>query len=115
MPREFRHAIDDMLAAIQGAERAVSGKTIDDYRADWILKHAIERAVEIISEASRALPADVTATQPQINWRAVRAIGNVLRHEYHSLSDPILWNVVIDEFPRLKTALQAIMEQFPER
>lgn len=45
----------------------------------------------------------------------MRAIGNVIRHEYHSLSDPIVWNVVVNELPKLKGALQAIMEQFPKQ
>jgi uncharacterized protein with HEPN domain len=39
---------------------------------------------------------------------SVRGIGNVLRHEYQGLSDPIIWKVVIDELPRLKAAIQAI-------
>jgi uncharacterized protein with HEPN domain len=38
----------------------------------------------------------------------VRGIGNVLRHEYQGLSDPIIWKVVNDELPRLKLAVQAL-------
>ncbi len=48
------------------------------------------------------------ALQADIPWPRIRAVGDVLRHEYHSLSDAVIWNVVIDELPRLKTALLAI-------
>jgi len=38
----------------------------------------------------------------------VRGIGNVLRHDYEGLSDRLIWNVVVDELPPLKVAIQAI-------
>ncbi|WP_366509678.1 HepT-like ribonuclease domain-containing protein [Mesorhizobium sp.] len=60
-----------------------------DYQGDWVLKHAVQRGTEIISEASRALPDEVKALQPDIPGRQVRTIGNVLRHEYHGLADNV--------------------------
>ncbi len=102
MVREFRHALDDMMIAIDGIIHAAEGKTLDDYKTDWLLKHAIQRGIEIISEASRAIPPDLLDQRPEIPWRQVRTIGNVLRHEYHGLSDTIIWNVVVDELPRLR-------------
>jgi uncharacterized protein with HEPN domain len=84
MPREIRHLLDDIRAAIAGIEQAVAGKSLDDYQADWLLRHALQRAIEIISEASRALPDDTKALRPEVPWPQVKAIGNVLRHEYHT-------------------------------
>lgn len=112
MAREFRHALGDMLDAITGIERAIAGKTFEDYQADWLLKHAVQRAIEIISEASRALPDDVKDIRREIPWPQVRTIGNVLRHEYHGLSDRIIWGVVIDELPALKAAIVALNKKF---
>ncbi|WP_336622278.1 HepT-like ribonuclease domain-containing protein [Rhizobium sp. S152] len=101
MAREIRHLLDDIHAAINGIENAATGKLLHDYQTDWLLRHALQRAVEIISEASRALPDEIKDLRPEIPWPQVRAIGNVLRHEYHGLSDHILWGVIIDEIPRL--------------
>lgn len=113
MGREILHVIDDILQEIADVERVTAHKTLDDYKADWLLRHALQRAIEIISEASRALPEEATATQPHIRWRAIRAIGNVLRHEYHSISDEIIWNVLRDELPPLKAAVEAIRQNIP--
>lgn len=112
MAREFRHALDDMQEAIHGIQMAVQGKTLADYRSDWLLKHAVQRGIEIISEASRALPENVRALRPEIPWPQVRTIGNVLRHEYHSLSDAIIWRVVTDELPALSEAVTWLLERF---
>jgi len=111
MAREFRHAIDDMLEAIDGIQSAVIGKTLSDYRKEWLLRHAVQRGIEIISEASRTIPEDIKQLRPEVPWLSVRNIGNVLRHEYHGLSDPIIWGVISDELPRLKQALEAIFAQ----
>jgi uncharacterized protein with HEPN domain len=38
----------------------------------------------------------------------VRGIGNVLPHDHEGLSDRLIWNVVVDELPRLKSAIETI-------
>jgi uncharacterized protein with HEPN domain len=53
-------------------------------------------------------------TQPEIPWPQVRGIGNILRHEYQGLSDPIIWRVVTDELPPLKAAVEAMMNALEE-
>ncbi len=115
MTREFRHALDDILAALEGIRAATAGKTIADYQREWVLKHAVQRGIEIVSEASRHLPTEVTALRPDVPWSRVRAIGNVLRHEYHGLSDRIIWGVVEDELPALKIAIDALSKRFSDQ
>ncbi len=110
MSRLVRPALRAILDAIDGVESATHGKGLDDYRTDWLMRHAIERAIEIISEAVRRLPADLQATQPQIPWPQIAGIGNVLRHEYHRVSDALIWNVVQDHLQPLKAAVMAINE-----
>jgi uncharacterized protein with HEPN domain len=105
MAREVLHLLDDIRSAVQGIENATAGKSLQDYQNDWLLRHALQRAIEIISEASRAPPEEIKALRPEIPWPQVKAIGNVLRHEYHGLSDNILWGVISDEIPRLRIAI----------
>jgi uncharacterized protein with HEPN domain len=108
MERKIGHAIHDILEAITRVEQITRGKTLSDFEKSWELRWLVQRAIEIISKASRAIPSELAAIRPEIPWPRVRGIGNVLRHEYSGLSDPIIWRVVIDELPRLKEAVQAI-------
>ena len=78
------------------------------------MRWLVQRAIEIISEASRGIPEQLKATRPEIPWPTVRDIGNILRHQYEGVSDPILWRVVTDELPRLKAAIEAIAAQVDE-
>ena len=108
MPGLVRPALRAILDAIDGIETAVSGKTLDNFAADWLLRHGVQRGIEIISEAARRIPAELLATQPHIPWAQIIGIGNVLRHEYHRVSDTVVWNVVQDHLRPLKAAIEAI-------
>lgn len=114
MPRKVAHVLHDILEAIARMEEITRGKSFADFEHDWQLQWLVQRAIEIISEASRAIPNDLTDARPEIPWARVRGIGNVLRHEYSGLSDRIIWNVVVDELPRLKAAVLAISEAIEE-
>jgi uncharacterized protein with HEPN domain len=113
MKRDTLPAIKDILDAIEGIENAVSGKTFQDFETDWLLRRASECAIEIISEASRRIPSTLKASRPEIPWRDVETIGNILRHEYHTVSSPIIWNVIQSDLPTLKAAVESIAKQRP--
>ena len=83
----------------------VAGKTFADFQKDWLLRHGAQRAIEIISEASRHVPDQLKAMHPKIRWHSIAGIGNVLRHEYHAISDQVIWKVIQDELPPLKAAV----------
>ncbi|MBV9908035.1 MAG: DUF86 domain-containing protein [Hyphomicrobiales bacterium] len=109
MARSLRLAIEDMLTAIERIDYATQELTLEQFQQDWRARYIVERGLMIVSEASRSIPDDLKDRHPHIRWIGVRDIGNVLRHQYASLSATLLWNVVRDELPRLKVALEAMM------
>ena len=60
----------------------------------------------------RHLPEDLLATRPEINWSDIRAFGNFVRDEYWRVDPKIVWRVVGDKLPALRTA---IADMLPER
>jgi uncharacterized protein with HEPN domain len=104
----------EILAAIDGIEHSVAGRTLDDFQQDWLLKHGIQRGIEIISEASRHLPDELRNTRPDIPWKQIAGIGSVLRHEYHSIADVVIWRVVTDYLRPLKDAVLAMQAELDE-
>jgi uncharacterized protein with HEPN domain len=71
--------LEDILAAIRDIEAFTAGQSFDHYMAEPMMRRAVERSVEIVSEASRHVPDDLKARHPQIPWRRIADIGNVLR------------------------------------
>ncbi len=83
---ELVSRLEDILDAIVAIAEDTAGKTFDDYAAERMLRDAVARNVERISEASRHIPNDLKARHPEIPWRKVAGIGNILRHAYRSLT-----------------------------
>ena len=106
--RLVRPALVAILEAIHGIEAAVRDKSFDNFSRDWLLRHGVQRGVEIVSEAARRIPRELQQRQPQIPRAEIMGIGNILRHEYHRVSDRLVWNVVKVHLPPLKAAIQAI-------
>jgi uncharacterized protein with HEPN domain len=93
--------LTDIVDAIDRVRAALGDMSLEALKADWEKQWAIELGVEIISEASRRLPDDLKARHPEIPWRNVAGIGNVLRHDYESVSAPIIWKLVREELHAL--------------
>jgi len=66
MARNIRPVLQDILMAIQGIEAAIAGKTFAAFQSEWLLRHGVQRGIEIISEASRHLPEALLASRPEI-------------------------------------------------
>ena len=100
--------IHDMLESIRGIEKALAGKTMRDYERSWLLRSAVERGIEVISEASRHLGRDLKAQHNDVRWKDIAGIGNILRHDYQRIDAAIIWKAVMDDLPPLKEALLAL-------
>ncbi|MBJ3784343.1 HepT-like ribonuclease domain-containing protein [Devosia sediminis] len=71
---------------------------------------AFERYLEIISEASRHVPDDLKSSHgPDIPWRAMAALGNVLRHAYHLTDLEILWRIYEQDLRPLRSSVAAML------
>lgn len=100
--------LDDILANIDFIRRSTAGITIDAFRDDLTKRLAVERCLEIISEASRHVPESARARHPEIPWEKVKAIGNVLRHAYQRVDYDIIWETAIRDLDPLQRAIEGI-------
>jgi uncharacterized protein with HEPN domain len=100
--RSVQLRLHDMLDAIEGIEATVGEAGFAAYARNWTMRRAVERGIEIISEASRHLPDELKAHYPQVYWQEIAAIGNLLRHDYGRVDDRIMWRVVEKYLPELK-------------
>jgi uncharacterized protein with HEPN domain len=107
-PRLYLEHIKEAIAIIEGR---VAGKTLADLAADDILRDAIERRIEMISEASRRLPEDMKARHPEVPWHNVAGIGNVLRHEYYSVNMDIIWRIATQDLRPLAAAVDRLLAE----
>ena len=76
------------------------------YEQDEKTKAAVERKMQILTEAVIRLEGEGSGAFPEIDWTGYRGMGNFLRHSYHRVSDEIVWNTVKDDLPLLKSIVE---------
>jgi uncharacterized protein with HEPN domain len=77
----------------------------DVYRGDLKTKSAVERQMQIITEAAVRLGEDGDRLCPGVDWKGFRGMGNILRHVYHRIDDKVVWDTIKDELPPAKAAV----------
>jgi uncharacterized protein with HEPN domain len=84
----------------------VEGFDFPRFAADPRTLHAVTRCLEIISEASRRIPAEVKTRHPSIPWRQMADAGNKYRHEYEDVAERVVWATVQDALPPRRDVIQ---------
>lgn len=70
---------------------------------------AIFRCLEIIGEASRNVPRKFRLQHPQIPWRQMVALRNVLIHEYRGVKPSRIWKIIRTDIPKLKPQIKKLL------
>ena len=69
MKRTYRLYLNDILEAIERIETYVKGMTFEEFSKNTIVIDAVVRNFEIISEATKHIPAEVKSENPLIKWK----------------------------------------------
>ena len=109
MPPTLADRVIHILNAIEDVEKILQGKEQREFAEDRVLRMAVERLLEIISEASRFIPPEAKARANQISWQNIADLGNWLRHAYHRIDATILWNIYQDDLPPLKAFVEQVL------
>jgi uncharacterized protein with HEPN domain len=102
MPPSSAARLTDIVEAIELIQSEMTGVTLRALETDKRKRWLLERGLEILSEASRHLPDTLKARHPDIPWRQIAGIGNVLRHNYERVAHDVLWRVVQDDLSPLE-------------
>ena len=110
MDNDIKAWLYDILNAIVEIESFFNNepKEFAKYQNDLRTKRAVERNIEIIGEAlSRILKRDQTITIT--NSRKIVDARNRIIHGYDSVSDEVIWGIMIRHFPVLQTEIQTLL------
>lgn len=102
-----------MLDQIDAITEMIEGATFAAHRRDVKLRPT-ERWVEIISEASRHLPPELTEQHGDQPWPEIAAIGNLLRHEYQRVDDLIMWKIASRSLSEFQPAIVDMLKRTGE-
>ena len=109
--RDYRDFLYDMLEYAELAADFVSGMDLANFEVDRRTSLAVIKALEIIGEAARYIPASARRRYTNIPWRQIISMRNIVVHEYPSVDLEVIWATVRDDLPPLKSQLRKIIRE----
>ncbi|WP_048094601.1 HepT-like ribonuclease domain-containing protein [Geoglobus ahangari] len=106
--RDYRLYIDDILEAIQRIEEYTAGMDFEDFAENRLVVDAVVRNLEIIGESCRALPREIREKYPDIEWRKIVGLRNILIHQYFGVDLELVWDIVKNKLPELEIKIKEI-------
>lgn len=94
MSRDWRLYWEDLVIGCEKILRYTEGMDSEGFRQDQKTYDAVLRNLEIIGEAAKNLPGAVKSQLPEVEWRKIAALRDVIAHGYFGNDGEIIWDIV---------------------
>jgi uncharacterized protein with HEPN domain len=108
--REHLLFLDDIIEAISRVETYSKGLSRARLEKNAMAHDAIIRNLEIIGEAVKNIPPETKKNNPQIEWKKIAGLRDILAHEYFGVDVDVVWDIIENKIPVLKSQILLLMK-----
>ncbi len=101
--------LQHIIENIDGILSHTDGLAFEAIVGNFVLIRAVERSIQIISEAAKELPPELRSLEPDVPWQGIIGIGNFLRHEYYRINHNDIRSILTVHLPALRPAVIRLM------
>jgi len=101
------HIID----SITEIENYTSKVSLDEFLSNSMMRFASIKHIEIIGEASNYISEETKNRFTDIQWKQIIGMRHILVHEYFGIDDHLIWQIIINDIPKLKEAILLIINE----
>ena len=109
-PLYLQHIAD----SIRNIHSFLGDMTAEQMRADRKTEAAVERELQIITEAAFRLGDKAQELCPGADWRNIRGLGNILRHAYDHLDPTYVWDTLKNDLPALQEHVNSALARLAQ-
>ncbi|MGB3492908.1 MAG: DUF86 domain-containing protein [Elainellaceae cyanobacterium] len=106
--RSFKERIQDILNAIDSIQNRTVDLNFDEFCQNETLIKAVLYDLIIIGEAAINIPADIQALAPELPWRLMGDMRNIVAHEYFQVNLRVTWSTTQNNLPPLVNPLEQL-------
>ena len=116
-PQRVADYLAHIVEAIARATRYIEPlQDIEAFRQNPQVQDAIVRNIEIVGEAANQIARmapDFIPQHPELPWRKMRNMRNIVVHAYFNVDLTIVWRTVREDLPRLKQQIDQLLSKAP--
>jgi uncharacterized protein with HEPN domain len=109
--REFILYLEDMLQSMDRIEEYLSSLDFKKFKQTYLVVDAIIRNFEIIGEASKNIPTYIQQKYPEIPWKKMYGLRNLIAHEYFGIDYEMIWEIAKRNLPQNRIDLIEIIKK----
>ncbi|PNU19708.1 DUF86 domain-containing protein [Geothermobacter hydrogeniphilus] len=107
--REVTDYLIDILQCLEEIEEFTTGFDFQTFSSDRKTINAVLRSLEVMGEAAKHIPEAIRQVSPEIPWKSMAGLRDVLIHDYMGVDLRTVWNVVQDRLPGLPPLLKKLI------
>ncbi len=109
--RKYKFYLDDILLSMDRIAEYINGLEFKQFKQQYMIVDAVVRNFEIIGEASKHIPLEITSKYPSIPWKKMYGIRNIITHEYFGIDYEVIWEIAKNDLPLNRIELIKLIEK----
>ena len=109
MRRNYILFLEDISNRIDKINNYIEGMSFDDFKQDDKTVSACIREIEVIGEATKQIPKEITDKFNELPWSLMAKMRDKLIHWYFEVDEEIVWNVTVNKLPTIKMQIDNII------
>ena len=109
MKRNYKLFLEDISQRIGKIESFIDDMTFEDFKQDDKTVSACIREIEVIGEATKQIPKEITSQFNELPWSLMAKMRDKLIHWYFDIDEEIVWNVATQKLPQIKAQIDEII------
>ncbi len=115
MSRNLKLYLVDILNSIDNIQSDTTNISYEEFVQDRRTKDAVILNLLIIGEATKQIPQDIRDQHPEIQWKQIAGMRDMIAHAYFSINNKIVWNIIENDLDFLKTCIKNIQNNEEDR
>lgn len=109
--RNYIMYLEDIIDCMGKIEQYVGELSYQDFVKNSLVSDAVIRNLEVIGEASKSIPNEIISYYPDVSWKSMIGLRNILIHEYFGVDSEIVWEIIKRDLPRTKPLILQMLRE----